>query len=72
MTQSCMSMKMTDLQDLSLEQLRDVYSAETQLLDALPKMVQRPIAEGEDIIGEKAADQKLTGLARSSSMKAVG
>jgi ferritin-like metal-binding protein YciE len=40
MTQSSMSMKMTDLQDLYLEQLRDVYSAETQLLDALPKMAQ--------------------------------
>ncbi|GAA5511729.1 protein YciF [Deinococcus carri] len=35
-----MSMKMTDLQDLYLEQLQDVYSAEQQLTQALPKMAQ--------------------------------
>lgn len=40
MTQSGMSMTMTDLQDLYLEQLRDVYSAETQLVGALPRMAQ--------------------------------
>lgn len=31
-------MKLQDLHDLYLEQLRDLYSAETQLLKALPKM----------------------------------
>ncbi|GHF77577.1 DUF892 family protein [Deinococcus ficus] len=30
--------KLQDLHDLYLEQLRDLYSAETQLLKALPKM----------------------------------
>jgi len=39
MTQG-MSMKMTDLQDLYLEQLQDVYSAEGQLLEALGQMAQ--------------------------------
>lgn len=33
-------MKLESLQDLYLEQLRDIYSAETQILDALPKMVE--------------------------------
>lgn len=33
-----LGMKMTDLKDLYLEQLRDLYSAETQLTEALPKM----------------------------------
>lgn len=37
---SGMSMKMTDLQDLYVEQLQDVYSAEQQLAEALPKMAQ--------------------------------
>jgi hypothetical protein len=31
-------MKMETLQDLYVEQLRDMYSAETQLVKALPKM----------------------------------
>lgn len=31
-------MKLQDLQDLYVEQLRDLYSAETQLVEALPKM----------------------------------
>ncbi|HEX7182721.1 MAG TPA: ferritin-like domain-containing protein [Thermoanaerobaculia bacterium] len=31
-------MKLESLKDLYLEQLRDLYSAETQLVDALPKM----------------------------------
>jgi len=31
-------MKLESLNDLYLEQLRDLYSAETQILDALPKM----------------------------------
>ena len=31
-------MKLESLKDLYLEQLRDLYSAETQLLDALPKI----------------------------------
>ncbi|WP_051935378.1 ferritin-like domain-containing protein [Deinococcus sp. YIM 77859] len=35
-----MSIQMTDLQDLYLEQLQDVYSAEQQLLEALPRMAQ--------------------------------
>lgn len=33
-----LGIKLKDLQDLYVEQLRDLYSAETQLLDALPKM----------------------------------
>ena len=33
-------MKLESLNDLYLEQLRDLYSAETQIVDALPKMVE--------------------------------
>jgi ferritin-like metal-binding protein YciE len=33
-------MKMESLNELYLEQLRDLYSAETQLIDALPKMAE--------------------------------
>ncbi|HEV8578120.1 MAG TPA: ferritin-like domain-containing protein [Thermoanaerobaculia bacterium] len=33
-------MKLESLNDLYLEQLRDLYSAETQLIDALPKMAE--------------------------------
>src|SRR5579859_5295440 len=33
-------MKLESLRDLYVEQLRDLYSAETQLVDALPKMAQ--------------------------------
>jgi ferritin-like metal-binding protein YciE len=34
------ALKLDSLRDLLMEELRDLYSAETQLLDALPKMVQ--------------------------------
>lgn len=34
-------MKMNSLRDLYVEQLRDLYSAETQLVDALPKMIEK-------------------------------
>lgn len=34
-------MKLESLKDLYLEQLKDLHSAETQLLDALPKMAER-------------------------------
>lgn len=34
-------MKLESLKDLYLEQLKDLYSAETQLVDALPKMAER-------------------------------
>ncbi len=33
-------MKLESLKDLYLEQLRDLYSAETQIVDALPKMAE--------------------------------
>lgn len=33
-------MKLETLEDLYLEQLKDLYSAETQLIEALPKMAQ--------------------------------
>jgi len=33
-------MELNTLQDLLIEQLRDVYSAENQLIDALPKMAE--------------------------------
>jgi len=33
-------MKLESLKDLYLEQLKDLYSAETQLVDALPKMAE--------------------------------
>jgi ferritin-like metal-binding protein YciE len=33
-------MKLESLKDLYLEQLRDLYSAETQLVEALPRMVE--------------------------------
>lgn len=32
--------QLTSMQDLYLEQLRDLYSAETQIIEALPKMIQ--------------------------------
>jgi ferritin-like metal-binding protein YciE len=34
------SLKLNSLRDLLLEELRDLYSAENQLVDALPKMVE--------------------------------
>ena len=34
-------MEMTDLQDLLVENLKDLYSAETQLLKALPKVAKK-------------------------------
>jgi ferritin-like metal-binding protein YciE len=34
-------MKMSSLEDLLLEELRDLYSAETQILKALPKMAEK-------------------------------
>src|SRR5690349_10610655 len=34
------SLKLNSLRDLFLEELRDLYSAETQLVDALPKMAE--------------------------------
>jgi len=37
-------MKLESLKDLYLEQLRDLYSAETQLVDALPKMAEAATA----------------------------
>ena len=37
-------MKLESLKDLYLEQLRDLYSAETQLVDALPKMAEKASA----------------------------
>lgn len=36
-----MSSKMKSLEDLFEHQLKDLYSAETQLIDALPKMVEK-------------------------------
>ncbi|HLX07995.1 MAG TPA: ferritin-like domain-containing protein [Thermoanaerobaculia bacterium] len=43
-------MKMESLKDLYLEQLRDIYDAENQLLEALPKMAEAahhpPLREG--------------------------
>lgn len=36
-----MSTKLRTLEDLFQEQLRDLYSAETQLIDALPKMAEQ-------------------------------
>jgi ferritin-like metal-binding protein YciE len=37
--------KITDLKDVYIEQLRDLYSAETQLIKALPKMAKAAHAE---------------------------
>ena len=34
-------MKLETLRDLYVEQLHDLYSAETQLVEALPKMVEK-------------------------------
>lgn len=36
-----MSDKMTSLNDLYIDELRDLYSAETQLLQALPKVIEK-------------------------------
>lgn len=38
MTQSDMTVELSDLKDLYVEQLKDLYSAENQLVEALPKM----------------------------------
>jgi ferritin-like metal-binding protein YciE len=38
-------MKLESLKDLYLEQLKDLYSAETQLVDALPKMAEAASAQ---------------------------
>ncbi|ADV67496.1 ferritin-like domain-containing protein [Deinococcus maricopensis] len=40
-----LTLPMTDLHDLYLEQLRDVYSAETQLVQALPTMADAATAQ---------------------------
>ncbi|WP_425145092.1 ferritin-like domain-containing protein [Deinococcus sp.] len=40
MTKSEISVKMSDLKELYIEQLQDLYSAETQLIEALPKMAE--------------------------------
>ena len=40
-------MEMQDLQDLFIEQLRDLYNAEKQLVKALPKMAKK--ASDEDL-----------------------
>ncbi|MDP9122982.1 MAG: ferritin-like domain-containing protein, partial [Acidobacteriota bacterium] len=37
-------MKLESMKDLYVEQLRDLYSAETQLLEALPKMAEAATA----------------------------
>ena len=37
-------MKLESLKDLYLEQLKDLYSAETQLVDALPKLAEKATA----------------------------
>ena len=37
-------MKLESLRDLYLEQLKDLYSAETQLVDALPKMAEAAVS----------------------------
>jgi ferritin-like metal-binding protein YciE len=34
------ALKLNSLRDLFIEELRDLYSAETQLVDALPKMAE--------------------------------
>ena len=39
-------MEMQDLQDLFVEQLRDLYNAEKQLVKALPKMAKKASDEG--------------------------
>lgn len=60
MTQG-MSMKMTDLQDLYLEQLQDVYSAERQLLESLGKMAQAAstpeLRQGFELHAEQTREQ---------------
>ena len=38
-------MKLETLQDLYIEELRDLYSAETQIIEALPKMVEAASAQ---------------------------
>ncbi|ULH17307.1 ferritin-like domain-containing protein (plasmid) [Deinococcus sp. KNUC1210] len=38
MVNQSLGMEMKDLKDLYIEQLQDIYSAETQLVEALPKM----------------------------------
>lgn len=38
-------MQIQSLQDLFVEELRDLYSAETQILKALPKMAQKAVSE---------------------------
>ena len=38
-------MEMQDLRDLFIEQLKDLYSAENQILKALPKMIKTASSE---------------------------
>ena len=40
------ALKLNSLRDLLLEELRDLYSAETQLIDALPKMAEAATSRG--------------------------
>lgn len=39
-----MPMKITNLEELFIEELKDLYSAETQLIEALPKMAQAAVS----------------------------
>ena len=50
-------MKLNTLQDLYIEELRDLYSAETQLLKALPKMAEAASAEELRAAFEEHLDQ---------------
>ena len=52
-------MTLESLKDLSLEQLRDVYSAEKQLVEALPKMVKHAShAELQDALEEHLGETR--------------
>ena len=61
-------MKMETLQDLYVEQLRDMYSAETQLVKALPKMAKAASHEQltERVRNPSAGDRNPGGTPRAN------
>ena len=57
-------MQMQDLQDLFVEQLRDLYNAENQLLKALPKMAKAATNEQLSAAFEEHTEQTREHVAR--------
>lgn len=56
--------KITSLEDLFLEELKDLYSAESQLLKALPKMAQAAVCDDLRIALEEHREETLSHVER--------